>query len=68
MSTEADEVVACLEQPGWFYTVSQFYDDFAATTDREVINLLDEAAAAHRHDPDTRAATDDHQGSTARSP
>lgn len=36
---EADDVV-CLHTPGLFYAVGQFYDDFAQTTDDEVIALL----------------------------
>lgn len=36
---EADEVV-CLVTPMLFYAVGQFYDDFAQTTDDEVIALL----------------------------
>lgn len=36
---EADDVL-CLHRPGMFYAVGQFYDDFAQTTDDEVIALL----------------------------
>lgn len=36
---EADEVV-CLHMPTVFYAVGQFYEDFAQTTDEEVIALL----------------------------
>ncbi len=36
---EADDVV-CLYTPTLFYAVGQFYDDFAQTTDDEVIFLL----------------------------
>jgi len=36
---EADEVL-CLHRPGMFYAVGQFYDDFAQTTDDEVIAFL----------------------------
>lgn len=36
---EADDVV-CLHTPMLFYAVGQFYDDFAQTTDEEVIALL----------------------------
>ena len=35
----ADEVV-CLESPEPFYAVGQWYDDFAPTSDREVLTLL----------------------------
>jgi len=36
---EADEVV-CLHIPASFYAVGQFYEDFAQTTDEEVVALL----------------------------
>ena len=36
---EADDVI-CLHTPTLFYAVGQFYDDFAQTTDDEVIFLL----------------------------
>ena len=36
---EADDVV-CLYTPTLFYAVGQFYDDFAQTTDDEVVALL----------------------------
>ncbi len=36
---EADDIV-CLHTPFMFYAVGQFYDDFAQTTDDEVIALL----------------------------
>ena len=39
LRTEADDVV-CLYTPTLFYAVGQFYDDFAQTTDDEVIFLL----------------------------
>lgn len=35
----ADEVV-CLHAPAWFRAVGQFYEDFSATTDEEVVRLL----------------------------
>lgn len=37
-----DEVV-CLHAPSWFRAVGQFYEDFAPTTDEEVVRLLGEA-------------------------
>jgi predicted phosphoribosyltransferase/dienelactone hydrolase len=40
----ADEVV-CLAQPADFYAVGQFYDDFSAVEDDEVIALLGQGAA-----------------------
>lgn len=40
MRSEADAVV-CLEEPGGFFAVGQFYDDFRQTTDDEIIALLD---------------------------
>jgi len=36
---DTDEVV-CLETPEGFYAVGQWYDDFRATTDEEVVELL----------------------------
>jgi len=36
---EVDEVV-CLESPGGFGAVGEFYVDFRQTTDDEVISLL----------------------------
>ena len=41
----ADEVV-CPETPEPFYAVGAWYDDFTQTTDEEVRELLDQAAAA----------------------
>jgi putative phosphoribosyl transferase len=38
----ADEVV-CLEMPRLFFAVGQFYADFAATSDAEVVSLLEKA-------------------------
>jgi putative phosphoribosyl transferase len=40
----ADEVIV-LETPESFYAIGQFYRDFAATSDEEVVGLLDRAAA-----------------------
>jgi len=42
---EVDEFV-CLQRPGQFWAVGQFYDDFGQTTDDEVVALLKLAAAA----------------------
>jgi len=39
LRAEADEVV-CLHVPVAFYAVGQFYEDFAQTTDEEVVALL----------------------------
>jgi len=39
LRAEADDVV-CLYTPTLFYAVGQFYDDFAQTTDDEVVFLL----------------------------
>lgn len=36
---ELDEVI-CLEEPSYFFSVGQFYDDFSQTTDDEVLELL----------------------------
>ncbi|MFH8387546.1 phosphoribosyltransferase family protein [Kitasatospora sp. NPDC018058] len=43
LTDAADELVA-LSTPGEFYGIGQFYEDFAQTTDAEVIACLDEAA------------------------
>jgi predicted phosphoribosyltransferase len=42
LSREADEVI-CLRMPEPFYAVGQWYENFAQTTDEEVIHLLDQA-------------------------
>jgi putative phosphoribosyl transferase len=42
LSREADEVI-CLRMPEPFYAVGQWYENFAQTTDEEVIRLLDQA-------------------------
>ena len=36
--------VVCLEVPGWFSGVSQFYGDFRQVEDKEVVRLLKEFA------------------------
>ncbi|MBL0313102.1 MAG: phosphoribosyltransferase [Holophagaceae bacterium] len=46
LSKEADEVV-CLKRPLWFSAVGQFYDDFAQTSDAEVVSLLAQARLQH---------------------
>jgi putative phosphoribosyl transferase len=40
---EADEFV-CLEEPYWFGSVGQFYEDFSPVSDQQVTDLLAEAA------------------------
>jgi putative phosphoribosyl transferase len=57
LRSEADEVV-CVFPKEWFLAVGLWYEDFASTTDEEVIRLLDrahsehgEAAAAPRRPP-----------------
>jgi putative phosphoribosyl transferase len=47
LQSVADEVV-CAITPAPFYGVGQWYDDFAQTTDREVIDLLHRAKSASR--------------------
>jgi len=47
LKAEADEVV-CLITPESFYAVSEHYDDFRQTSDREVTTLLDEAQRWNR--------------------
>lgn len=39
----ADEVI-CLHAPAWFRAVGQFYENFSATTDEEVVRLLKESS------------------------
>jgi putative phosphoribosyl transferase len=55
MSDVADEVL-CLQQPDRFNAVGQFYEDFSATSDADVVRLLDRAAAAHDRDRAASAA------------
>lgn len=43
LQSEADEL-HCLDTPASFYSVGQWYEDFAQTSDEEVIALLREAA------------------------
>jgi putative phosphoribosyl transferase len=45
LSSVADEVV-CLETPGRFMAIGQWYGDFSQTSDEEVVTLLHRAAAA----------------------
>jgi len=54
LSAEADEII-CLTTPHPFFAVGQWYEDFAQTTDEEVIQLLHEARQ-RRNDAATRAA------------
>jgi predicted phosphoribosyltransferase len=44
LSSECDEVV-CLATPDPFFAVGEHYEDFAQTTDDEVVNLLRRASA-----------------------
>jgi putative phosphoribosyl transferase len=44
LSSEADEVV-CLATPDPFFAVGEHYEDFAQTTDEEVVRLLERASA-----------------------
>lgn len=54
---EAD-VVVCLHAPVVFYAVGQFYDNFAQTTDEEVIALLRRREAELAASPPPGSATD----------
>lgn len=47
LAREADEVV-CALTPTPFYSIGSWYEDFAQTSDEEVIALLEEARAAKR--------------------
>ena len=44
LSKEVDELI-CLETPAEFRAVGEWYQDFAQTSDRRVIELLRRAAA-----------------------
>lgn len=54
----ADELV-CLDTPGNFFGVGQFYGDFTQTTDDQVVTLLERAArpAARDDEVEVRAGT-----------
>src|SRR5262245_5643780 len=47
LAADADEVV-CLETPRHFLAIGEWYQDFSQTGDREVVLLLQRAAAEHR--------------------
>jgi len=44
LTADADEVI-CLETPGHFLAIGEWYQDFSQTSDREVVSLLQRAAA-----------------------
>jgi putative phosphoribosyl transferase len=44
LAADADEVI-CLETPGHFMAIGEWYQDFSQTSDREVVSLLQRAAA-----------------------
>ena len=44
LAADADEVI-CLETPGHFLAIGEWYRDFSQTSDREVVSLLQRAAA-----------------------
>jgi len=46
LAADADEVI-CLETPGHFLAIGEWYQDFSQTSDREVVSLLQRAAAEH---------------------
>jgi putative phosphoribosyl transferase len=48
LAAEADEVV-CLMTPAPFFSVGEWYEDFAQTADDEVVVLLERARAFGRH-------------------
>jgi putative phosphoribosyl transferase len=54
MRNVADAVI-CLEEPGGFFAVGQFYDDFRQTSDDEIIALLEEADAGRRPEGEEHA-------------
>jgi putative phosphoribosyl transferase len=47
LAADADEVI-CLETPGHFLAIGEWYQDFSQTGDREVVSLLQRAAADRR--------------------
>jgi putative phosphoribosyl transferase len=47
LAADADEVI-CLETPGHFLAIGEWYQDFSQTSDREVVSLLQRAAAERR--------------------
>jgi putative phosphoribosyl transferase len=49
LAADADEVI-CLETPGHFLAIGEWYQDFSQTSDREVVSLLQRAAAERRQD------------------
>ena len=49
----ADDVVV-LASPASFYAIGQFYDDFAQTSDEEVVRLLERARRSHACDHNGR--------------
>jgi putative phosphoribosyl transferase len=46
LADDADEIV-CVEQPTWFGSVGQWYDDFTQVDDDEVVELLRRARQLH---------------------
>lgn len=44
MRSFADEVVI-VDTPPWVFAIGEFYQDFAQTSDEEVVPLLEEGAA-----------------------
>lgn len=47
----ADRVV-CLEQPAGFSSLNRYYNDFRQYSDDEVIEMLDDARAGHKCEPE----------------
>src|SRR5215470_14669958 len=47
LTADADEVI-CLETPGHFLAIGEWYQDFSQTSDREVVSLLQRAAVERR--------------------
>jgi putative phosphoribosyl transferase len=45
LAADADEVI-CLETPGHFLAIGEWYQDFSQTSDQEVVSLLRRAAGA----------------------
>ena len=59
LSADADELIS-LETPRSFHAVGEFYADFSATTDDEVVECLERGAAAATPPSTKRVPDDDH--------
>ena len=44
-ASPADEASVVVDTPPWILSIGEFYEDFAQTSDEEVVSLLERAAA-----------------------